>query len=482
MKKLITYITFLLFALTSSAEGMGKYLGGDVSLLPLYEQYNYPYLDEGGRRIDDLLLWLRDECGWNTFRIRLFVNPARKDHDNAADPSVCQDLDYVKRIGKRIKDAGCRFMLDFHYSDTWADPSCQLIPSAWTADTSNDALADKVGSYTADCLKELKAYGAEPDFVQIGNEISYGMLLRNDDDKVYPVMQKSQCAMQWARLSLLLNAAAKAVRSNSAAKIIIHTERTDSPDQTRNFYSYISDVDYDIIGLSYYPFWHGTLAQLSTTLTTLQTAFPDKPVQIVETAYNFQFTPQNPTYDTSATWPYTPDGQYSYINALISALSTHANVEGLSYWCPEEAGNGDKQGNAVMSGWLNRGFWWQGTGNITGSTSKGHWPVTSAGAFAAKAMKAFLNPETAIAPVPFSRSWSESDAPFGPSPALVPSPFGPSSALVPSPFAPVPALVPEASASGSPASLASPASAFLTPRGIVILKGSKRYTVTGTEF
>lgn len=432
MKKLLTYLAFSLFALNSNAEGVGKYLGGDISDLPLYEQYNYPYLDEGGHKIDNLLLWLRDECGWNTFRIRLFVNPTKKNQKNEADPSVCQDLDYVKQIGKRIKDAGCKFMLDFHYSDTWADPSYQIIPSAWTADTSNDALANKVSTYTADCLKELKAYGAEPDFVQIGNEISYGMLIRNNNDKVYPAQGKAQCATQWARLSLLLNAAAKAVRSNSSAKIIVHTERTVSADQTKNFYNYISDVDYDIIGLSYYPFWHGYLTQLSSTLNTLQTAFPNKPVQIVETAYNFQYSPQSPTYNTSATWAYSADGQYKYVTDLVAELAKHSNVEGLSYWCPEEAGNGDKQDKTVMSGWINRGFWWQSTGNITGSTSKGHWPVTSSGNFAAKAMKAFLNPETAIINV-------------------TASPLG------------------------------SPASTFLTPSGIVIIKNGARFSINGTQ-
>ena len=89
-------------------------MGGDVSLLPRYEQYNTPYYDQNGSKIDDVLLYLRDECGMNAMRVRLFVKP---DASKAKD-GVVQDLAYVKALGKRIKDAGLQFLLDFHYSDT----------------------------------------------------------------------------------------------------------------------------------------------------------------------------------------------------------------------------------------------------------------------------------------------------------------------------------------------------------------------------
>ena len=83
----------------------GKYVGGDISLLLQYEKHNSPYLDENNQPIEDLIHWFIDKCDWNTFRVRLFVNP-----DSINDPSVCQDLDYVKQLGKRIKDAGAFFM------------------------------------------------------------------------------------------------------------------------------------------------------------------------------------------------------------------------------------------------------------------------------------------------------------------------------------------------------------------------------------
>ena len=94
---------------------------------------------------------------------------------SSADPSVCQDLDYVKDLGKRIKDAGASFMLDFHYSDTWADSGNQTIPAKWT-DHSAEALAKNVYDHTKDVLSGLKAAGITPKWVSIGNETKYGML------------------------------------------------------------------------------------------------------------------------------------------------------------------------------------------------------------------------------------------------------------------------------------------------------------------
>ena len=102
-----------------------KYVGGDISLLPTYEEHGANYMDKDGQKITDLLAFLKEQ-GLNTMRVRLFVDPS-KDSDKA----VCQDLAYVKALGKRIKDAGMALLLDFHYSDTWADPGKQWTPDAW---------------------------------------------------------------------------------------------------------------------------------------------------------------------------------------------------------------------------------------------------------------------------------------------------------------------------------------------------------------
>ena len=100
------------------AQARTRYVGGDISALPMYEKYNSAYKDPKGNAINDLLTWFVESCGWNTFRVRIFVHPNKKDHDGTTNPTVCQDLEYVKNLGKRIKDAGAYFILDFHYSDT----------------------------------------------------------------------------------------------------------------------------------------------------------------------------------------------------------------------------------------------------------------------------------------------------------------------------------------------------------------------------
>ena len=145
-----------------------RYVGGDISVLPKYEQQNAKYLDKDGAAITDVLDFLKQQ-GWNTMRVRLFVDPS-----NDPDKCVVQDLEYVKQFGKSIKDAGLLFMLDFHYSDTWADPGHQTIPDSWkiwswTPD-------ETVYKYTKESLEALVAVGVTPDLIQTGNEISFGML------------------------------------------------------------------------------------------------------------------------------------------------------------------------------------------------------------------------------------------------------------------------------------------------------------------
>ena len=141
IRLLFVAISSALFSTTLCAQ-YGKYVGGDISLLPQYEIHNSPYLDGKNQPIDDLITWLIDESGWNTFRVRLFVNP-----DQASDPSVCQDLEYVKRLGKRIKDAGAYFMLDYHYSDTWVDATHIQAPRAWK-DCTVEQKVDSITAYT----------------------------------------------------------------------------------------------------------------------------------------------------------------------------------------------------------------------------------------------------------------------------------------------------------------------------------------------
>ena len=171
MKKtlLLTICCILSFA----ASAQDKFVGGDISLLTKYETNGAKYYDLNGNSITDVLAFLKNQ-GLNSMRVRLFVDPNNATKAEKGQ-GVCQNLEFVKTLGKIIKDAGLSFMLDFHYSDTWADPSKQWTPKNWETLT-DDQLYDKIYEYTKDCLQTLKDAGATPDLIQTGNEISYGML------------------------------------------------------------------------------------------------------------------------------------------------------------------------------------------------------------------------------------------------------------------------------------------------------------------
>ncbi len=348
-KSLFTLLVATIPALLSAQQQ--HYVGGDISLLPRYEQYNTPYYTQSGEKIDDVLLYMRDECKLNAMRVRLFVNP----NPSEAKDGVVQDLEYVTALGQRIKEAGLQFMLDFHYSDTWADPVSQKLPATWSDCTTPAQKAERLYQYTTDCLTTLNAANATPDFVQVGNEISYGMV----GIQVHPY---DKAGDDWEGLLTVLTQGCRAVRECCPeAKIIIHTERAAKATDTEYFYQKLTDLDYDIIGLSYYPIWHAPVTTLSGTLTMLATSFPSKQVQIVETAYNYEWWPSSGvTYDTRNLWPCSPEGQQLFLQDLIAELKQHENVNGLYWWFPEENGNGGPTWNAstiVISSWIDRGLW-----------------------------------------------------------------------------------------------------------------------------
>lgn len=386
MKK-ITLLIFALVCMSAHAQGT-RYVGGDISTLPLYEQHNSAYKDVSGRTISDLITWCVQDCGWNTFRVRIFVNPTKKDHDGTANPSVCQDLAYVTSLGQRIKAAGAYFMLDFHYSDTWVDATHIQAPAAWKG-ASDAAMADSVAAYTRRVLMTLKGANATPDLVQVGNEIMYGLC----GIQVHPYEKSGD---NWEGYLGLLHAGCNAVREVCPnAQIIIHTDRPTNTGYNSFYYNKLknANVDFDVIGLSYYPFWHGYLngAQVAdktdknnlvNAINNLKTLFPAKKVHIVECAYNFQYWPtKGVSFDTQDVWPCSKAGQYNFVKDLVDNLKPLENVEGINYWFPEEAGNGDDTNwntskGTVIPSWQNRGFWEEGistsghainkTGNATG--------------------------------------------------------------------------------------------------------------------
>jgi len=352
MTKNITLALTLLFAsLTAQAQSKTatKFVGGDISMLTKYEEAGVVYKDKNGTTVQPIAFF--KEEGLNAMRVRLFVDPSRID-----DKAVCQDIAYVKALGKRIKAAGMSFMLDFHYSDTWADPGNQWTPDAWKS-MSDTELATKVYEYTKECLNELKADNATPDFIQTGNEISYGMLWgteaavgNNNTNRCYT----NSSAANWNRFFSLLKQASKACREECPnAKIVLHSERAAKPNVLTDFFDRMKNnsVDYDIIGLSYYPDHHGNLATLETALNTLESKNYGKDIMIVETGYGYKWGVGD-EFDYTATYPRTEEGQRQFTADLITMLNKHSSVTGLFWWWMEDNGNAN-----VTSGWWNAGLY-----------------------------------------------------------------------------------------------------------------------------
>lgn len=357
MKRLILCY-FCAFCVTTMVYAQ-KYVGGDISLLPTYEEHGANYMDKDGKKITNMLAFLKEQ-GLNTMRVRLFVDPS-KATDAAKGQGVRQDLDYVKAFGKRIKDAGLNFMLDFHYSDTWADPSHQTTPDLFVR--VNTPVWEYIYYYTKETLQTLVDAGAAPDFIQTGNEISFGMLW--DACKVSPNSSwNAYLDTNWDSFSTALKNASKACREVCPnAKIIIHTEQcANNPTLDVAFFKRIRDneVDYDIIGVSYYPYFKGTVNNLNTGLKQLETNFPDKKIMIVETGCSYKYTMGD---KDKQYYPLTYEGQRQFTADLITMLNKHQNVTGLFWWFLEANEYGlDWSTKRVTDGWYNASLFDNETG------------------------------------------------------------------------------------------------------------------------
>ena len=302
--------------------------GADISALERIEQAGGAFKDSG--RVGDAVTIMRAH-GSNTFRLRLFVNP---------DYSEVQvnDLDYTARMAPRIKAAGATLLLDIHYSDTWADPAHQITPAAW-ATLALDSLEQQVERYTAGVMARLARAGALPDIVQVGNEVDAGMLwplgeLHYDSDSL----------PSWDRFTRLLKAAIRGVRDSlppgAAVRVMVHYSQGANAGGTQWFFDHVNarGVDYDLIGLSYYPWWHGTLAEVAGNLQATAQRY-GRDIMVVETAYPWRAGGWEGmvTNAGAMTWPATPQGQAQFLRSLATAVAVTPGGHGLGvlWWYPE---------------------------------------------------------------------------------------------------------------------------------------------------
>ncbi|MHB0961089.1 MAG: glycoside hydrolase family 53 protein [Pirellulaceae bacterium] len=231
-------------------------VGADISWVQEQEDQGTRFSDGGEQK--DILAILKDH-GFNWIRLRLFCNP--RSPKGYSDKGYC-DLDHTLTMAKRIKAAGMGLLLDFHYSDTWADPGHQVKPAAWT-DLHGAELEKAVHDHTRDVVAVLKSQGTPPDIVQVGNEISNGFLW--PDGNVWK-------SGEWDVFCGLIKAGiAGAKEVDPAVKIMIHLAWGGQNAQSRSFMdkAIAQAVEFDILGQSYYPKWHGTLDDLKANLTDL---------------------------------------------------------------------------------------------------------------------------------------------------------------------------------------------------------------------
>ncbi|HNK27921.1 MAG TPA: glycosyl hydrolase 53 family protein, partial [Ferruginibacter sp.] len=244
-----------------------KMLGADISFLPELEHKGMKFYDTDGKENDAIQI-LKNH-GLNYVRLRIFNNPA-SDSGYSPKDGFC-DLAHTLQMAKRVKAAGMKLLLDFHYSDYWADPQKQWMPRAWR-NKSFTELKKAVYEYTKMVVQALKEQGTAPDMVQVGNEINHGM--------IWP----AGSITDMDQLAQLFFAGVQGVKAASPhTSIMLHIALGGQNDESRYFIDQMNmrGVPYDVIGLSYYPKWHNTLADLEYNLEDLSRRY-NKDVIVVE--------------------------------------------------------------------------------------------------------------------------------------------------------------------------------------------------------
>ena len=283
--------------------------GADVGWLPQMEATGYKFYNNNSKETDCLQL-LKD-LGMNSIRLRVWVNPS----DDKASGHCSKEETVAMAL--RAQKMGFRIMINFHYSDSWADPAKQFKPKAWEKHSFSELLND-VYNHTFDVINALKVAGVTPEWVQVGNEIPGGMLWPDGS------------TANWPQLGQLLNKGYDAVKAvDKNIKVIVHVDEGNNNEKFRTFFdnATVQKVRYDVIGLSYYPYWikkdyTETIADLQFNLNDMAKRY-NKEVMIVEVGGE-----DDKVQNT-----------YELLTATIKAVKNVPNNKGIGvlYWEPQGA-------------------------------------------------------------------------------------------------------------------------------------------------
>ena len=314
-------------------------LGIDVSTLLEEEAEGAKYFDKG-KEIDPLQEFRKNNV--DLMRLRLWNDP----YGDNGEPYLggTSDLKSLLTIIKKTKGYGYKYIIDFHYSDFWVDPGKQMTPKAWRG-LNLEELKKKAYEFTKESLLEVKKENVDVPYVQIGNEITNGML--------WPIGQlidqgEGKERTNYPNFIALLNSGISAAREvYPKTKIVIHLERSDCYQVYQELFSKLEEakVDYDIIGMSYYPYWHGTFEQLFFNIDNCRKLFK-KNVMIMELGYGFtledylltnngtaQLKVNKENLEAQLPYDISVEGQALFIEDFISRCK-QKELEGVIYWEP----------------------------------------------------------------------------------------------------------------------------------------------------
>ena len=315
----------------AGAKRMPKHMefakGFDASYVKRVEDKGGVYKTADGRVRDVFEILAAN--GVNYVRFRLWNNP----------PDGHCDKTEVLALAARTRAAGLKIMIDFHYSDSWADPGKQNKPAAWES-LSFEQLNQSVYDYTYDVVNSIIQQGTPPDIVEVGNEITHGMLW--PDGHVIMNDPTYDTAAQWSNLATLVNSGINGVKATgSNAKIMIHIASGADAEMRWFFDNLIANgIDFDILGLSYYHNWHGTFSEFSANLSDMAARY-GKPILIAETSYPFTLGWNDWTNNIvgleeqlASGYPATVEGQTAFLQTVVDMTKAIPNGQGMGvfYW------------------------------------------------------------------------------------------------------------------------------------------------------